>query len=71
MPTRDSSTNPDDGEDMIAGKERDRDRDRDSERPERGDRGGGKQKSLATAASKSLYSASHCFFFLFFMNYFS
>jgi len=55
MPTRDSSTNPDDG---MASKERDRDRERDSDRADRADRGGSRQKSSAAAASasKSLYS---------------
>ena len=54
MPTTESSTNPDDGDDRIANKERERDRDRDTERQERGDRGGPRQKSSSSTASKSV-----------------
>lgn len=59
MSTRDSSTNPDEGEDKVVSKERDGTRDKDAEKGERGDRGGHRQRSSTNAASKSVYSAVH------------
>lgn len=53
MSTRDSSTNPDEGEDKVVSKERDGTRDKDAEKGERGDRGGHRQRSSTNAASKT------------------